>query len=106
MKSMTAVKNAQELSDEMSGNDLSDGTIALHKDVDYSTAASKQLRPADTQLALKSWCFPHAWQGDRVCDASGPLSRRKGLGGRWRLRFWWRIGRLMLRQVARMFSGF
>jgi len=27
MKSTTAVENVQELSDEMSGNDLSDGTI-------------------------------------------------------------------------------
>jgi hypothetical protein len=27
MKSTTAVENVQELSDEMSGNDLSDGTM-------------------------------------------------------------------------------
>jgi len=39
MKSTTAVENVQELSDEMSGNDLSDRTIGPNKDVDDSTAA-------------------------------------------------------------------
>jgi hypothetical protein len=39
MKSTTAVENVQELSDEMSGNDLSDRTIGPHKDEDDSTTA-------------------------------------------------------------------
>ena len=53
MKSTTAVENVQELSDEMSGNDLSDGDGAYIRMWTTAPLLSKQSRPAELSLALK-----------------------------------------------------